>query len=67
MPILRVVVVEGISDEKKSELFMALAQAVHRSVGAPLANVRIILSEVAAAHISVGGRTGTGVVPAPKP
>jgi 4-oxalocrotonate tautomerase family enzyme len=55
MPILRVTLPTGFTTEQKTALFTGLTQAAHRTLGAPLTNVRIALNEVPAENLAHAG------------
>jgi len=55
MPILRVTLPTGFTSEQKSALFMGLTQAAHRTLGAPITNVRIMLNEVPVENLAHAG------------
>jgi 4-oxalocrotonate tautomerase len=55
MPIIDVTLIEGRDPETKRALMAALSDAAARTLGVPLATVRVILRELPAAHFSVGG------------
>lgn len=55
MPILRVEILEGRSEEKKAELIEQLTLTVSRVLDAPAQNVRVILYEVPKGHWGIGG------------
>lgn len=55
MPIVQINLMEGRSDEKKRKLVAEVTRAVCESVDVPPEKVRIILSEMAENHYSVGG------------
>ena len=70
MPIVNITLIEGRSDEQKSAIFKEVTEALHRAVGTPYDNIRIILNEVPAKHFAVAGVTKTGPsgdLPSPKP
>jgi 4-oxalocrotonate tautomerase len=55
MPLVQVTMIEGRSDEQKQALHREVAEAVHRTVGAPLEAIRVVVYEIPAGHWSVGG------------
>jgi 4-oxalocrotonate tautomerase len=55
MPLVEVTIMEGRNREKKDAMMMEVAQAVHRTLEAPLETIRVVIREVPAAHWSVGG------------
>ncbi|CAB3839240.1 hypothetical protein LMG26858_01107 [Achromobacter anxifer] len=58
MPILNVQIMEGHSAAQKAALLKAASNAVVESIAAPLSTVRIVLQEVSAEHVIVGGEIG---------
>ncbi len=58
MPSLTLQIMQGHSAEQKKTLLHAVTDAIQKSVGAPLAAIRIALTEVAADHVIVAGRIG---------
>ncbi len=58
MPILNVQIMEGHSAAQKAALLKAASNAVVESIAAPLPSVRIVLQEVPAEHVIVGGEIG---------
>jgi 4-oxalocrotonate tautomerase len=55
MPLLQVSLVEGRTAERKEQLIAELSATTARVLDAPLASVRVILTEVPAAHWGVAG------------
>lgn len=55
MPLIQVSLLEGRSPEAKRRLLAELTDAAERALGAPRASVRVILTEVPAAHWAVAG------------
>jgi len=58
MPILTVQILPGRSAQQKTQLLTRVSQAVVDSLAAPLSSVRVVLQEVAAEHVIVGGEVG---------
>ncbi len=58
MPLLNVHIMQGHAPAVKTALLKALSDAVVQSIGAPLASVRAILQEYAAADVIVAGEAG---------
>jgi 4-oxalocrotonate tautomerase len=52
--------VEGRTDEQKRALFEQVTDAVHRTLGAPRENVRIMIHEVPPRHFATGGIPKSG-------
>ncbi|MBX3563577.1 MAG: 2-hydroxymuconate tautomerase family protein [Sphingomonas sp.] len=55
MPIIRAEIVAGRSWEKRQELMRKLAEAAAEALDAPLATVRVLVTEIEPHHWSVGG------------
>ncbi len=55
MPLCEITLIEGRSPDAKRELMKEVTEAVHRSIGAPMEAIRVVLREVPAAHWAVGG------------
>jgi 4-oxalocrotonate tautomerase len=60
MPIIQITLVAGRSDEQKAAMYKEVTEAVHRTLGAPRENVRIMINEVPAKHFAVAGMAKTG-------
>lgn len=56
MPTIEAFIVEGHSHRQKEQLIDSLTHAVVESIAAPIDSVRVILNEVAARHVGVGGK-----------
>jgi|RhiMetdeSRZDD1v2_1073273.scaffolds.fasta_scaffold631760_4 4-oxalocrotonate tautomerase len=57
MLVLRVTMIEGRTLEQKTQLIRRLSEAAASHFDMPLAEVRLIIYEVQAAHWGVGGRS----------
>ncbi|HEX7781596.1 MAG TPA: 2-hydroxymuconate tautomerase family protein [Sphingobium sp.] len=57
MPIITVNLLTGRDQEKKRALIRELADATVRTLGVPLASVRVILNEVPPEHWGIGNET----------
>lgn len=57
MPFAQITIMEGRSDEMKADLIREVTEAIHRSLGAPHANVRVAIYEVNKAEWGIGGKT----------
>lgn len=55
MPIVSITMIEGRSDEQKENMYREVTEAIHRTLGAPRENVRIMLNEVPPRHFAVAG------------
>ena len=61
MPLLNVHIMQGHTPAAKTALLKALSDAAVQSIGAPLASVRAILQEYAAADVIVAGEVGAAM------
>jgi 4-oxalocrotonate tautomerase len=59
MPIITVNLLTGRDQAKKSALIREVADAAVRTLGVPLASVRVILNEVPPEHWGIGNETKT--------
>ncbi|MDQ1627045.1 MAG: 4-oxalocrotonate tautomerase [Actinomycetota bacterium] len=57
MPLVEVTLVEGRTPQQLRALITAVTDAVENAVGAPRANVRVVLREVPATHWAAGDIT----------
>jgi len=57
MPIVQISIVEGRDSEAIKNCVKEVARAVHRTLGAPLATIRVMVHQVPAAHWAVGDET----------
>jgi len=60
MPIIQITLVAGRSDEQKAAMYKEVTEAIHRTLGAPRENVRIMINEIPAKHFAVAGVAKTG-------
>lgn len=68
MPIVQITMIEGRSQEQKTAMYREVADALHRTLNAPLDNIRIMVYEVPPQHFSTAGvaKTGpSGAAPSP--
>ncbi len=56
MPIVHVDLVEGRSPERVETMIRAVSQAMATSLEVPIANVRVVVNEMAPHQFGVGGR-----------
>ncbi|WP_077215108.1 2-hydroxymuconate tautomerase [Bacillus dakarensis] len=56
MPYVTVKMLEGRTDEQKKALVEKVTAAVSETVGAPTANVHVIIEEMKKSHLAVGGK-----------
>ncbi len=54
MPIINVNMMEGRTQEQKEALIKAVAEAVMTSIGAPEANIRVLIQEYPKKHWGIG-------------
>jgi 4-oxalocrotonate tautomerase len=57
MPTLEVYLAAGHSDASKAALIHGMTQATVRAIGAPAESVRVLLSELPAAHFGIGDKS----------
>jgi 4-oxalocrotonate tautomerase len=57
VPIAHVYILEGRDDEKKERLIAEVSEAIHRAIDAPLESVRVIITEMPAAHFGIAGQS----------
>ncbi|NHV26264.1 2-hydroxymuconate tautomerase family protein [Burkholderia sp. D-99] len=63
MPTLEVFLPAGHEDACKAELIARLSGATVNAIGAPLESIRVLLTELPATHIGLGGRTAADGAP----
>ncbi|KVG64383.1 4-oxalocrotonate tautomerase [Burkholderia pseudomultivorans] len=63
MPTLEVFLPAGHDDARKADLIARLSRASVDAIGAPLESVRVLLTELPATHIGLGGRTAADGAP----
>ena len=63
MPTLEVFLPAGHDDTRKAELISRLSHATVDAIGAPIESVRVLLTELPATHIGLGGRTAADGAP----
>ncbi|WP_417595906.1 2-hydroxymuconate tautomerase [Parasphingorhabdus sp.] len=57
MPLARISLIEGTSDEQRRQLIAKVTDAFVESVGAPRELVRVLIDELPASNWGVGGRS----------
>lgn len=57
MPLVEITLAEGRNAHQIRALLAEVHSAVHRVIGAPEANIRVVVREVPATHWSAGGVT----------
>ena len=55
MPLIEIHLLEGRTEEQKEKLLAAVTDAVHKSIGAPLASIRVWLQEFSPKDYMVAG------------
>ncbi|KGB93046.1 tautomerase family protein [Burkholderia cepacia] len=63
MPTLEVFLPAGHDDARKAELIARLSNATVDAIGAPIESVRVLLTELPATHIGLGGRSAADGAP----
>ncbi|KUZ27267.1 4-oxalocrotonate tautomerase [Burkholderia territorii] len=63
MPTLEVFLPAGHDDARKADLITRLSTATVDAIGAPLESVRVLLTELPATHVGLGGRTAADGAP----
>ncbi|GAB40287.1 tautomerase family protein [Gordonia sputi] len=57
MPFIDVTIAQGRSPEQIRTLMHELTEAAHRAIGAPIANIRVVVREVPTTHWAAGDVT----------
>jgi 4-oxalocrotonate tautomerase len=57
MPIANIQILEGRSTEQIESMILEVTDAIHRSLGAPVESVRVVVEEVPKTHWGIGGKT----------
>lgn len=57
MPIARISIMEGRTDEQKAALIAAVTEAIHESIGAPVETIRVLVEEVPKTQWGIAGKT----------
>ncbi len=60
MPVVRIEMWPGRTDEQKAKLIREVTDAVVRTTGAPLESVTVVLYEVKKSHWGIGGEQCSG-------
>ncbi|MBC7938259.1 MAG: 2-hydroxymuconate tautomerase family protein [Chitinophagaceae bacterium] len=60
MPIIQITLIAGRSDEQKAAMYKEVTEAVHRTLGTPRENVRIMINEIPPQHFAVAGVAKAG-------
>ncbi len=59
MPMVRIEMWEGRTDEVKEEMIRKVSKAVAETSGAPIEDVQVVLFDVPKKHWGIGGRLST--------
>ena len=57
MPIVQIMLVEGRDDETVKHCIKEVARTVHATLGAPLASIRVVVTQVPGTQWGIGDRT----------
>ena len=57
MPIVRIQMAEGRSTEEKTALMKAVTEAIHHTIDAPLSTIHVMIQDIPADDIMVGGES----------
>ena len=57
MPIANITLIEGATAERKSAVISRVTDALAESLEVPTSSVRVLISEIPAAHWGVGGKS----------
>ena len=60
MPLIEIHLLEGRTPEQKKKLLASVTEAVHESIGSPVASIRVWINEFSAEDYMAAGRTGGG-------
>ncbi|WP_268751264.1 4-oxalocrotonate tautomerase [Aneurinibacillus migulanus] len=61
MPFIQISLIAGRSDEKVRELIKNVTDTVAKTLEAPHANIRVLVSEIPASHWGIGGAPASEV------
>jgi len=61
MPIARVSIMEGRTEEQIAEVIRAVTEALHRSLGAPYESIRVLVDQVPRTQWGIGGKTAAAL------
>lgn len=61
MPIAQIHILEGRTDEQKEMLIREVSEAIVRALDAPLASVRVIISEMPKTQFGIGGEPASKI------
>lgn len=57
MPIAQIYIMEGRTDEQKERMIAEVTDAIARTLDAPEANVRVMITEMPKQHFGIGGQS----------
>jgi 4-oxalocrotonate tautomerase len=57
MPFAQIQILEGRTTEQIEAMIDEVTQAIHRSLGAPVETVRVVVAEVPKTHWGIGGKS----------
>lgn len=57
MPIATINILEGRTNEQKERLIVKMTEAIHESIDAPMASIRIIINEMPKQHFGIAGES----------
>lgn len=57
MPIVNITLVQGRDEDTVKECMREVARTVHRTLGAPMDTIRVLVSQIPASQWGVGERT----------
>lgn len=57
MPIAQLFILEGRDDSAKERLIAEVSEAIHRSLGAPMESIRVIITEMPKQHFGIAGQS----------
>jgi 4-oxalocrotonate tautomerase len=59
MPLAQIQMMEGRTAEQIETLIAEVTQAIHRSVGAPVETIRVLVVEMPKTHWGIGGKSAS--------
>jgi 4-oxalocrotonate tautomerase len=59
MPLAQIQILEGRTPEQIETLIAEVTQAIHRSVGAPVETIRVLVAEMPKTHWGIGGKSAS--------
>jgi 4-oxalocrotonate tautomerase len=61
MPIVQIQIIEGRPPEKVEAMISEVTEAIHRTLGAPVETVRVLVHELPKANWGIGGKTAKAI------